>query len=133
MSVSKSDPYPSYKINGVQVTIQPGSAEHAKILLRGRTYDHREKIKSLGGTWDAATKTWALPPKTDVTWLQPPPPPPVPVLSARDAYQMSLARSRKKFHGPCCSRAVCYESRPYGPLCYRCETHGDTINDYCGD
>lgn len=152
-----ADPYPSYSINGVQVTI----AEDAKILLRGRTYDHREKIKSLGGTWDPATKTWALSPMTDVTWLRPPPPPPPPVVPkpkprdshsqarsptvspasgvrpreqwTREEYQNWLCRSRKKFHGPCCSHAVCYESRPYGPLCYRCDLHGQTINDYCGD
>jgi hypothetical protein len=132
-----TDPYPSYNINGVQVTI----AEDAKILLRGRTYDHREKIKSLGGTWDPATKTWALPPMTDVEWLKPPPPAERPVAPkprlreqwTHEEYQNWLCRSMKKFHGPCCSHAMAYESRPYGPICYRCDLHGQTINDYTGD
>jgi hypothetical protein len=132
MSVSKSDPYPSYTIAGVQVTI----AEDAKILLRGRTYDHREKIKSLGGAWDAATKTWSLPPMTDVTWLRPPPPPP-PKPRTREEWTAAEWQTyclRKRGNcGPCCSKAEAYESRPYGPICYRCALHGHTINNWTGD
>jgi hypothetical protein len=129
----KKDPYPSYTINGVQVTIQ----EDAKILLRGRTFDHREKIKSLGGTWEPTTKTWALPPMTDVTWLKPPPPPPAPQprpreLWTRAEWQNYCLRKRGSC-GPCCRQAHSYESRPYGPICYSCPIHGETVNNYTGD
>jgi hypothetical protein len=135
----------SFSTNGVDVTI----AEDAKILLHGNTFVHREKIKSLGGTWEPAAKTWTLPPATELGWLssvrlssvrvKAPAPAPAPALpppatlSAGAAYQLYLSHSRKKSHGRCCSLAVSYESRPYGPLCYRCDIHGATINDTAGD
>jgi hypothetical protein len=113
---------PSYTINGVQVSI----AADAKILLRGRTFDHRDKIKSLGGVWEPATKTWALPPMTDVTWLRPPPPTTPP-----PSYPTILRRSRD---GRCCSAASLTfdDACPQGPMVYVCCAHGRYKSSYAG-
>ena len=33
-------------------------------LIQGDTYKHREKLKELGGQWDAQMKGWRMPPET---------------------------------------------------------------------
>ena len=116
---------PSYTIAGVQVSI----AADAKILLRGRTFDHKDKIKSLGGTWEPATKTWALPPMTDVTWLKPAPPTSPPPAAA--AVPIFIRRNRL---GQCCSAANCTfdDACPQGPMVWVCAAHGRYKSDYAG-
>jgi hypothetical protein len=120
---------------GITVTQQPDGTT----TLSGWTYDYKEQIKTAGGRWNPDTKIWTLPAGVEPP-LPPPaapvPPPPKPRPRSEwsmDEYQNWLARSRKKFHGACCGAAVAYESHPYGPICYRCVKHGQTINDYTGD
>lgn len=129
----------------VEVTPLPDG----RYILRGRgTFGCRETIKSasaaagLAAGWDAADKSWTVAPGTDLRAalpVPPPPPPPPPAPRPRELwtceeYQNWLVRNiRRKFFGPCCRFADAYESRPYGPICYRCERHGATINNYCGD
>jgi hypothetical protein len=31
------------------------------VILKGKTFDHREKIKALGGRWDPERKSWKVP------------------------------------------------------------------------
>lgn len=136
-------PTPERIVDGVRIqTLADG-----RLVLSGNTFTYKDRIKEaalaspsgLAAAWVAAEKSWTVPPGTDISFIcdPPPPPPPPPRRTreewSREEYQNWLARSRKKYFGPCCRFAVCYESRPYGPLCYRCERHGNTINDYTGD
>ncbi len=107
------------------------------ITLSGNTYSFKETIKTLGGTWTPATKTWLLPVGTDLTFLQPPPrPAPRPREEwTREEWQNYLAYSRNRGGAErCCSHAVAFF--PYdvqGPLCYDCPRHGKTMSSYTGD
>jgi hypothetical protein len=113
-------------------TLEDGRKE-----LSGRTFNYKDQIKAAGGRWDPDRKVWALSAEAKMDFLPPPPPPPPKPKPreqwTREEYQNWLARSRSKIRGPCCSEAVAFESRPYGPICYRCAKHGLTRNDYCGD
>lgn len=102
-------------------TLEDGRKE-----LSGRTFDYKDQIKAAGGRWDPDRKVWTIPAEAKMDFLPPPPPPPPPAVRY-------VPRSRSKIRGPCCSEAVAFESRPYGPICYRCAKHGLTHNDYCGD
>jgi hypothetical protein len=105
--------------------------EDGKKELSGKTFDHREQIKAAGGRWDPDRKVWTLPAEAKLDFLPTAPPPKAATL--KPATPIYVPRSRSKFRGPCCSSAVAYESRPYGPICYRCPHHGQIINDWCGD
>lgn len=135
---------------GAVTVTSVSQAEGGGFVLRGPgTFGCRETIKSASlaagaaAKWNAADKSWQVPRGTRLPAALPQPPPaaaapapPAPKKKwemTRDEYQNWLARSRKKYFGPCCSRAQAYESRPYGPICYDCEIHGKTINDYTGD
>jgi hypothetical protein len=122
-------------------------ADGRHVFKGAGTFGCRETIRAaslaagLGAGWNPMDKTWTVAAGTDLRAALPapppaPPPPPAPrprELWSREEYQMWLARSRRKVHGPCCSHAVSYESRPYGPICYRCELHGITHNSWTGD
>jgi hypothetical protein len=114
---------------GIKInTLEDGTKE-----LSGRTFDYKEQIKTAGGAWDPARKVWTLPATADLAFLPPPPPPPLPREEwPRERWQNYCLRKRGNC-GPCCRYAQSYESRPYGPICYRCERHGETINHWTGD
>jgi hypothetical protein len=40
-------------------------------IVRGKTYEHRELLKALGGYWNAGPKCWSFGPKADLTALEP--------------------------------------------------------------
>jgi hypothetical protein len=53
------------------------------IIITGKTFDYKERIKTLGGRWNADKMSWLVPLGTDLAPLheplpKPPPPPPVP-------------------------------------------------------
>ena len=125
-------------VHGV-VYVKPG--DDGTLILQGPgTYGCRETIKAasrsagVAAAWDADTKTWAiakgvnlkeaLPPFTNdyslprEEWT-------------RDMWQSYSSKCRG-FIGACCKNASAYEEYMYGPLCYSCERHGKTKNDYCG-
>jgi hypothetical protein len=111
------------------------------------TFGCRDTIKSaslaagLAAGWHGAEKSWTVAAGTDLRAAlpaPPPPPPPPPAPRRREdwtheEYQNWLARTRRKVYGPCCRFAEAYETRPYGPICYRCERHGETHNSWTGD
>lgn len=108
------------------------------------TFDCRENIKAASlaagalACWSPEAKSWTVAAGTDLDAALPAPPPPPRQRTreewTREEYQNWLIRHiHRKVFGPCCRNAVAYESRPYGPICYNCERHGRTINDYTGD
>jgi hypothetical protein len=102
--------------------------------LTGRTYDFKEKIKSLGGQWQPAEKCWKVPAGADLSFLVPPPPPRP---RTREEWTMEewtwyCIRHRSPT-GPCCKNAKSFQEYEQGPVCYRCERHGVTHNNYTGD
>jgi transposase-like protein len=111
------------------------------ITLSGNTYSFKDTIKTLGGTWAPATKTWLLPVGTDLTFLEPPPAPkPKPreewTKEEWDRY-VQLYYTGRRSRGNierCCQNAVAFTQYDYqGPTCYDCPRHGKTYNSYCGD
>jgi hypothetical protein len=119
--------------------------EDGKKELSGKTFDHREQIKAAGGRWDPDRKVWTLPAEAKLDFL--PAAQTAPLKAApqtaplrplareewsREHWQNYCLRQRGNC-GPCCKHATAYESRPYGPICYRCPRHGETINNWCGD
>lgn len=46
------------------------------ISLSGNTFPYKDQIKTLGGKWNAETKTWVVPGDANLASIQPPPPPP---------------------------------------------------------
>ena len=99
-----------------------------RIMVYGGTYDYREAIRAHGGKWNAAEKAWYLPAGADTSFL---PPEPKPVVAA---YVPPAPRRRD---GRCCDKAVSYfpSDDPYahyGPLHYRCESHGISKSNYSG-
>ena len=100
-----------------------------RIMVYGGTYDYREAIRTRGGKWNAAEKAWYLPAGTDTTFLPPEPVPPKPAVTV-----YSVPRRRD---GRCCEKAVSFfpSDDPYahyGPLHYRCESHGISKSNYSG-
>jgi hypothetical protein len=129
-----------------EVAVTP-LADGRYVFKGAGTFGCRETIKAaslaagVAAGWDSTEKSWTVAAGTDIRAALPAPPPPPPPPPpprrreewSREEYQLWLARSRKKVHGPCCSFAAAYESRPYGPICYRCERHGETYNNWTGD
>lgn len=111
--------------------------------LRGNTFKYKEQIKSVGGTWEPASKSWTMPANTDLSFIRPPPPPPAPkpreewTKEEWNAYVQRYYLSSKRYRGNierCCKNAVGFtQYDAQGPLCWRCERHGVTYNSYCGD
>jgi hypothetical protein len=123
----------------------------------GDTYNFRDLIKALpGARWAPATKTWTAPKGADLAairarlaqydherafWAA--------AAAAAKAATAHLSRPQEEWtraqwrafcaskrgnHGPCCSAAKAFtQYDAQGPICYRCEKHGETYNSYCGD
>ncbi len=136
--------HPAY-VHTAHGSVKVTTLTDGRLSLKGyATFECRESIKAAAlaagsaAQWQAAEKCWIVPAGTDLAAALPPPPPPKPKRLredwTREEYTQWLIRhARRKVFGPCCRFATAYESRPYGPICYRCERHGDTINDYTGD
>lgn len=116
--------------------------EGATLKFSGDTYNFRDLIKALpGARWVAAEKVWAAPSAgADLTaikermasyehdrafWTA--------AIAANATVNIHLSRPRGN-KGPCCSKAKAFtQYDAQGPICYRCEKHGETYNSYCGD
>jgi hypothetical protein len=51
------------------------------IVVTGKTFDYKDRIKALGGRWNTEERSWLIPLGTDLAPLYeplPPPPPPPP-------------------------------------------------------
>lgn len=108
--------------------------EDGACFLTGRTFDFKEKFKALGGLWQPAEKAWKMPAGVDMSFLVPPPPPPPRTREewTREEWQRYCVRHRSPT-GPCCKNAQYFSEYEQGPVCYRCERHGVTHNNYTGD
>jgi hypothetical protein len=107
------------------------------IMITGRTFDSKDRLKSLGAKWNAEAKAWLLPITTDLSSLALPP------VSASMRQQMAdytisdaylrrvIGRTR---HGRCCSEATTKldDFNPQGPMWYVCAKHGSHKSDYDG-
>jgi len=93
--------------------------------ITGRTYDSRDKLKALGGKWNAEKKAWILPPDADLSSLQPPPPAP------RTA---PLPRMQKVFRTWVCGKKVAKinPGNPQGPMIWVCSCCPTYKSDYDG-
>lgn len=101
--------------------------------ISGRTFDWREKLKSLGGRWNPEKKTWLLPADADITDLKQPVYVPVP----REPYTPNMwafDRLRDRRRRECCKncKREFDEFNPQGPMWYVCSTHGKWKSDYDG-
>lgn len=106
------------------------------IYLSGNTYNYKDHIKSLGGTWLPDQKRWRLPVGTDLTSLLQQ----VPRALAQARQQVSqnmwaYDSLRHRRRSECCSK--CKREfdayRPDGPMWFVCPVHGKWQSDYTGD
>lgn len=141
-------PPPPFTLDTAHGTVHVTPLADGCYVFKGPgTFGCRETIKAASARagqsagWDPAEKSWTVAAGTDLREALPVPPPPPPPPPAprpreewsREEYQNWLARSRRKVHSACCRFAEAYETRPYGPICYRCERHGVTHNSWTGD
>jgi hypothetical protein len=115
----------------MSVTIQ--SLADGRIVLSGKTFDIKDKIKELKGIWNPEEKTWTLPAGTDISWLRPPKPaaqPPVDLWGGVSAHYYR----RPDRSGRCCASAVPQLDPvcPQGPMIYVCAAHGNRKSNYAG-
>ncbi len=103
------------------------------ILISGKTFDQKDRLKSLGGIWAPDLKKWKFPLNADLSSLQPqvrlqtkPAPQPAPRI---------IYAQRPRRPGRCCSKCqvMIDKKRPDGPLWYVCPDHGTYQSDYTGD
>lgn len=107
--------------------------------LRGNTFKYKDMIKSLGGTWSASEKVWIVPSATDLSFIKNQPPIPRAKPLPREewtkeqwnTYKMSC--NSLKSTEQCCKNAKVFFVYDQGPMCYRCERHGETYGSYTGD
>ena len=76
------------------------------IVVTGKTFEYRERIKGLRGRWNPIMKAWIIPLGTDLTILEEPLP-------------ISMALPP---HWLCCAKAVILN---YDKQQYVCSSHGD--------
>jgi hypothetical protein len=95
------------------------------IEISGRTYDSREKLKTLGGKWNAEKKAWILPPDADLSSLRRPPPAP------RAA---ATPRMQRVFRTWICGKKVAKinPENPQGPMIWVCSCCPTYKSDYDG-
>lgn len=139
---------PPFLVDTAFGSVEVVPLEDGRYVFKGPgTFGCRDTIKSASlaagqaAGWDPAEKSWTVAAGTDLRAalpIPPPPPPPPPAPRpredwSREEYQSWLCRTRRKVYSACCRFAVAYEARPYGPICYRCERHGETHNSYTGD
>lgn len=129
----------------------------AGYAFSGDTYNFKDLIKALpGAKWVPATKTWTAPKGADLAAIRARLAEQAAATAASlkfweeaRAATAHLSRPREEWtraqwrafcaskrgnHGPCCSAAKAFtQYDAQGPICYRCEKHGETYNSYCGD
>lgn len=98
------------------------------IEISGRTYDSREKLKSLGGTWNTTKKVWILPSDADLSSLRRPPPAPA---AAPVERRQPLQRV---FRTWICGKKVAKinPDNPQGPMIWVCSCCPTYKSDYDG-
>jgi len=79
------------------------------IIITGKTFDYKDRIKALGGHWNAEDKSWLVPLGTDLAPLQEPLPTPPPPPPRRPSWV-------------CCDKATILS---LGRQQHWCTTHGD--------
>jgi hypothetical protein len=109
------------------------------LCITGGTFTVREELKAAGGRWDPIHRAWTVSVDADIRA----------VIAKKEAelkamdeaYAKGEAARRERYlsnprivKGRCCAEAVgYYRGGEFGPLCYRCTKHGETINSYTGD
>lgn len=115
--------------------------------LTGKTFDFKDQIKAAAAAagspaiWSPATKSWTVPAATDTAFLLTRPPSPLRWQPkpreewTREEWITYLVNrpSKRGGSGPCCKNAKSFEAYEQGPICWRCERHGETHNSFTGD
>ena len=132
----------------LQITTEGG-------LLRfsGDTFGYKDMIKALpGARWEPAQKVWTASAVSDLTAIKAR----QEVLRSSDESHAYWAKRNAYLKKPreewtkeewgiyradwvkrgktekCCALAVAFEQYEQGPICWRCERHGETISNFCG-
>ena len=86
-----------------------------KTYVTGNTFPLKETLKTLGGQWEPATKSWTFPPAFDAAPLR-----------AAEAALYPPVVPRLPAYGWCCSNAKLHLPQgDHGPSHVRCPDHGD--------
>ena len=120
----------------------------------GDTYEYRDLIKALpGAKWVPAEKVWTAPKAADLAAIK------ERMEMLKASYESAAYWAAKNAHlrlpreewtkeqwrnycidwnkrgspGKCCKNATAFEQYEQGPICWRCERHGDTISNWTGD
>ncbi len=107
--------------NGLTLKRRPDVLE-----ISGWTYEHRERLKALGGKWQPDQKVWLLPIGADLTEFKPVPVPrqPKPVPTLQKVFRTWICIKKKAQLDP---------TNPQGPMLWVCPCHGTWRSDYTGD
>jgi hypothetical protein len=101
------------------------------LRITGGTFSVREELKAAGGRWDPVSKAWVVKKDADITA----------VVTKKEAEMKALDEAARAprpkpvrgYTGPCCAQAKSFTLYEFGPLCFRCDKHGETHNSYTGD
>lgn len=113
-----------------------------RTALSGNTFKYKDQIKAAGGLWVPVAKSWTVPAGADLSFIQAPLTVPRPQPNPReewtkeewDTYAISYRRLHRGQLDRCCKNAKTFtQYDQQGPICYDCERHGKSYNDYCGD
>lgn len=85
--------------------------------VTGRTYEIKDELRSHGGRWTPATKSWRFPKDTDFSFVNALFPPPIAHRVRRNLWR-------------CCSKAV---QRSTCVVSWDCPVHGYYDTGYTGD
>jgi hypothetical protein len=109
------------------------------LCITGGTFTVREELKAAGARWDPVARAWTVSGTADISAIIAKK---EAELKAMDeAYERAAAARKERImsnpriiKGRCCAKATAYyRDGEHGPLCYRCEKHGETTNSYTGD
>jgi hypothetical protein len=130
------------------------TTEGALLRFSGDTFNYKHLIKALpGARWNPAEKVWTAPVDSDLTAIKArqeelrPSDESHAYWAKRNAYLRKpreewtkeewltyrLDWNKRGSPGKCCSHAVSFEQCEQGPVCWRCERHGETISNYWGN
>ena len=97
------------------------------LMISGNTFNWRQALKDLGGTWNSDQKVWSLPLNADLSAFIPP----KPVARIKVAPTTQYLRSDRIW--VCVKKQARLDPRnPQGPLIWTCECCGTFKSSYDG-